>query len=185
MTKVWVVETGEYSAYQVRAIFAEENEEMAREYAKGVGSEPREWVLDTWTPDQGRWEFDLNLEGDVVREKFEALIEGKEDPEGESRREYSTRFRKDVITIAVRHGERARALKVASERFTKIRSFLDEADERVARANYLKIDGYHFNDAWQAAEILAGLEPVPNPPECGADRNMLLILGIEPIKEKP
>jgi hypothetical protein len=174
VNKVWVVETGEYSDYQVRAIFAEENQQMATDFARGFGVEPTEWTLDTWTQEQGEWRFDFDFAGNIVGEEFTPNMDPVPDEPGPVQ---ANAWNAPEISIRVYRGEREHALKIAADRFLRIRAFLDEAIERCSRAKFRKI--YKYGTALRVALILAGLGAVPDPPRCGHDADVLEALGVK------
>ena len=176
---VWLVEQGTYSDYSVEAIFS--TEKQAREFCSHLpDSEPREWVLNTWADHQISFTFWFDLMGNIVQTEEEAFVK---DLPAESNI-HSDRQERERIRIHVNRGPRDLAIKIASEHYTKIRAFLDEAQKRVDRAKYNKIsDDYCCNDALEAAKILAGINQAPNPPECGHDKNILTILSISEKSE--
>ena len=182
---VWVVDEGEYSDYRILAIFA--TKPQAEEFVSHRGpSSPygyspgmQEWELNTWTEDKATFKFTFDLNGNITKVSEVAYVDDAPTPAL-----YSQRHTKDEVLVVVNYGPRDRATKVASEHYTRIRAFLDEAQKMGDRAHYDKIsEGYCFGNALRVARILAGIEQAPNPPQCDSDRNILTILGIPEVAQ--
>ena len=158
---VYVVTQGEYSDYRIVGIFGEQNKQMAENFvAHGGGDECEPWELDTWIPDQGSWDFAFDCANGIVLSSRQSanLVQ----PSGDATAH--TWFWGDPITITVRHGNRDAALKIATERYAKIRANLDQAVELLKNSRYAKDEekGYPQGTALQIAEILAGLRSPPD-----------------------
>jgi hypothetical protein len=176
MKSVWIVEEGEYSDYQVLAIFPTEcAAKQFAEHRKKSGY--REWALNTWTEDRTLFRFQFNRAGEVVAESEEAYIE-------EPQKEWPTvhvhgfHHNKNIGVSVRRNGPRERALKIASERYARLRAFLDEAEARVLRSG-IKTgygEGQHVVDV---AEILAGTQKLPRPPYCKHEEDVLKMIGLQ------
>jgi hypothetical protein len=180
VSSVWLVEKGDYSDYHIIAIFSTQSQ--ADEFVSHhKEASVREWELNTWTEEKTTFEFVFDLSGNLVKEEEHAYIKD-EDHDGNPRdldvRAHSQSDRTgtlDNVKIYVNRGPRELALKIASERYTKIRAYLDEAQERTVLAadvdglaEYRKVCGAH-NLSVSVAEVLAGIVPVPDPPKCGYD----------------
>ena len=172
MKSVWFVEEGEYSDYRVKAVFETEAQALEFSSHRPEDSSIRKVELAAWTTEQSNFTFTFDLGGNITK-----VIE-LADLEQPSDIVCSHRFAEDAIQITVQRGPLDLAKKIASERYVKIRAFLAEADERMERADYQKNGNYRFNDALRVAEVLAGLTPMPDPPRCEKDREILLILGV-------
>jgi hypothetical protein len=176
MRSVWLVEEGEYSDYKVLAIFS--TEDAAKQFTEHrKESSYREWELDTWTEDRTEFIFQFNLAGELVSESEEAYIK---DPHEDSNSVYAwgTHESKDVRIRVARNGPRARALKIASERYVRLRAYLDEAEERVSRSG-IKTGYGEEQLVVDVAEILAGTQQLPTPPLSGHQEDIMKVLGIQ------
>lgn len=172
-----MVEEGCYSDYGVVAIFSTKAEaDKFVEHRPGASA--REWELDTWREEQAKFCITFDMGGSITGIIEEASTD---EPSGNVR---ENRFQQDQITLIVHRGPRDLAVKIASERYYKIRAFLDQSDAMMERANYPKNGNYRFNDALQVASILAGLDQAPDPPRCNHDRNIRVILGLPDIPER-
>jgi len=127
--KVFVVTQGEYSDYCIRAAFS--TQEGAQRFIDAGGGESIEnYECDEWTPDHGEWAFDFDLEsGECTLEFYRANTSV---PTADAYA--NTTHPGDPIRITVKHGNRERAIKVARERYTKIRAQWDEAVALVSAA---------------------------------------------------
>lgn len=180
MKSVWIVEEGEYSNYEVLAIFA--TEDKAKHFTgHRKGSSYREWELDTWTEDRAEFEFRFNRAGWVTDESERAYIE---DNDGECASVYAhgCRDSKDILVLVQRNGPRERALKIASEHYTRLRAYLDEAEARVAQSG-IKTGYGEEQHIVDIAEILAGTQKLPTVPCCGHDQTVLKMMGFSGVKK--
>jgi len=176
MKSVWIVEEGEYSDYQVLAIFA--TEKAAKQFTEHrQGATCREWELDTWTEDRTEFNFTFNRAGEVVSETEEAYIEDHQ-KEWASVYVHGCRDSKDIAVLVRRKGPRERALKIASERYTRLRAYLDEAEARVVRSG-IKTGYGEEQHSVDIAEILAGTQKLPSPPRCGHEEDVLKMMGVQ------
>lgn len=165
---VYMVTEGEYAAYRIVAIFSERT--IAEKFvAERGGDKFEEWILnDTdWQSGQGLYDFAFNLAGDIVKETLQARLS----PTAEERhygchwdRPNVPTARADeddqLVRIEVQCENRERAVKIAAERYARIRTYL------AFNTPYPKIcDRHTRNDAIQIAEILAGLREPPIGPE--------------------
>jgi hypothetical protein len=174
MEKVWIVEEGEYSDYQVLAIFA--TELAAAEFVDHRKTASyRAWPLNTWLPEQARYSFWFDLSGNIVAEQETAYTESVDEAPV-----WEYRQGPDQIHIAVCKGPHERAVKVASERYARIRAHLDKADEMARKSTLSKepsyMKGHYLSQATEVARVLAGLAEPPTPPLSKSDEWVLQIL---------
>lgn len=180
---VWLVESGEYSAYKVAAIFA--SEQQAVEFSSHLpDSTVREHVLDSWTPEQATFEIELDLDGNIIEVKESAHTDAPDAPSRLFGEVYSGRRGKDKIRVYVKKGPRERAIKIAADRVMRIKTVLDDADERMLRTGITFGDGPDWGDAHDAALVLCGIN---TPPKLPAENlhcfHILQILGV--IEKSP
>lgn len=172
MDTVWVVESGEYSDYQIDAIFS--TKEKAEEFSSHKSrSRVVEWELDKWTPEQASFSVVFDLSGNITGiDETPVLDEPSDAVDADG-------FHDGSIHVRVHRGPREKAIKIASEYYYRLRAFLDEAQERTSKAHLPQecLDG---SRTIRVAKVLAGINPVPNPPKCGFDEDVLEILGIKP-----
>lgn len=156
---VYVVESGEYSDYHIDAIF--ESEQMAKDFvAAGGGDDYTPWELNTWKPEQGKWEFHFSPEtGSIVSENRKSSLKN---PTYEISA-YSWQ-QTDPIVIEVKTGDRDRAVKIASERYAQIMAQFDNAKTLLDKSRNWYKPGERINERGlivEIAQILAGVEPLP------------------------
>jgi hypothetical protein len=178
---IYIVTEGEYSDYHICAVFRT-REEAEVFLIAGGGDHIEEYVFDKWSPQQGKCVFEFDLSGNLVKETLEADLTK---PEFEK---YDTQIRCDhnpltgqfdmpTIRITIYSRDRERAIKIASERYTRIRAVFDEAMQRcgVQRLVYLESD---LDVLSTVANILAGFEVPYIPPRCEHDRLVNKAMGI-------
>lgn len=153
---VYVVESGEYSDYHIAAIFADE--EMAKQFVDaGGGDSYKPWELNTWRPEQGEWTFEFDpATGTIVKESRESNLD---EPTSEASA-YAWKWHQP-IKVTVKVGDRDKAIKIASERYTRIMAYMDQAKHLILKANSTWYRPYPEGLAVEIAEILAGLEKLP------------------------
>lgn len=171
MTSVWTVEEGEYSGYCVLAIFG--TEEQAKTFCEHrEQASYREWTLDTWTTEQATFRFEFDMSGNIIAEHETAKTDSPSDAIAQGR------HGRDEIVIEVHRGPRERAVKVASERYARLRAFLDEATERTDKALPEVDEHLRTMTSLLVAQVLAGILPAPDPPLCGFDEYVLKVLRL-------
>lgn len=152
--KVWVVESGEYSDYGIDAIFS--TRELAEAFVAAEGGESVvEWDLDQWESNKGTWTFEFDLAtGNIIEASGKAGLAPASDQAQEA-----TWGKGSPIRIWVDTYDRERAIKIASERFFKIKSFWDDAERMASAADYSP--SYSQGFVLAIAKVLAGLEAMP------------------------
>jgi hypothetical protein len=186
VTSVWLVESGEYSDYRVDAIFT--TEEQANEFvANGGGKSVIEYPLDTWGPEKAEYDFVFDLEGNVIKEQVRAYVECPCDADAvyhATHREHDGRkYVSDFggIKIMVYRGPRDKALKIASERYTRLRAEFDAAlalTERYKCADWQKYPDWRYQTAVHVAAIMAGVAPMPKRPASTFEERSLAVMGL-------
>lgn len=183
MSDVYVVTQGQYSDYGIMAVFRAKQEAEAFVAAHG-GDKIEEYDFAVWEPEMGKWSFEFNLsDGMVGRETLEASLK-----EPTSQIVANTWRWKDPLVITVAHGDRERALKIASEYYTQIRAVWDAAEakartipERDPHKGIFQ-GGLTVTDpqglALDIAKILSGKQRLEDLPECGRTKIIRKALGV-------
>lgn len=173
---VYVVEEGEYSNYQVVAIFSEKG--AADEFsAHRPGSGVVEWTLDTWKTEQSEFLFVFGLDGQIKSVEEKAHIREHE----YDGRIFSQAWGDDIL-VRVCRGPEELAVKIASERYTKIRAFHDQADALcVGGLDCLK-GTLRPHLVVMVAEVLAGIRVLPDGPGSGFEEDAKRVLRQKGVK---
>ncbi len=177
MNKVYIVTSGEYSDYSIQGVFPEADKAKAEEYARLCNGNAEEWDLSgEWTKDQGKFQFGFGLDGSILYEKYEPHIESLTDLNVSQHCHHHEGVTGPLcIYVTINRGNRDLALKIASERYTRIRASMDDAMVLVDR---IKVDHEHFRPMLyvMVAEVLSGIAKAPDPPKCGFDHIILQAL---------
>ena len=154
--KVWIVTDGEYSGYAIKGVFS--TEARASEFkSAGGGDATEEHEMDSWQDDQGSWDFAFDrATNQIVSEEQNANLE----PASDRARAYTWRP-EDPIHVTVYTANRDRAVKIAAERFARIKAVWEDA---VKASKMAQSDcGYPSAFILDIAEVMAGIEPPPEP----------------------
>lgn len=155
---VYVVTQGEYSHYCIKGVFS--TKEKAQEFvSKNGGDTVEEYEMDQWKGIEGTYQVCFSLlTGEILSEKPHAIAALDEDAEEEA----MYPWRNDAIAVRVCTLDRERAVKVAREKFTRLRVFWDKA--RVRAASVLKPNEYETHMrllVFRVASVLAGFDQIP------------------------
>lgn len=176
MNCVYVVEEGDYSDYQVVAIFSEKS--VADEFsAHRPGSGVREWELDTWKNEQSEFLFVFGLDGAIKSVKENAYTGEHKHADGV----YSQAWDSDIL-VRVNRGPKELAVKIASERYTRIRAFYDQAEALCVGNLQCEKGTLRPRLVVLVAEVLAGLEVLPETEGCGFEEDAKQVLARRGVK---
>jgi hypothetical protein len=216
MDRVYIVTEGSYSDYHIVAVFS--TEEQAKAFcAESKGAEFAEYPVDDarWNPGLGEYEFAFDLDGNIKAEEHKAQLlndSGQRLELEQSDNGYLTLEKRHVyngsdeprVYITAFSASREKAVKIASEKYTRVRAHLDEAMEVTKRTPVDKLperwwssgsrttgmeaeydrEEHNFNIPYLVAKVLAGVEHLGSDPkkDCWYDSAVRCILQNAGVK---
>lgn len=189
--KVWLVERGDYSDYNVEAIFS--TEEAAKELSAHMeGSTVREYVLDHWVPAKATFQFTFDLDGNIQKVEENPWVKDDFAPPQGYKADF-TRFwmsSEGISHVYVPRGPVELAQKIACDYFMRCRVFIEQAKDLLDRSGIVSNhkaqypgmgDYYPWSVVSDIAQVLAGTVAAPTLPGSTHEGWVAQALGIRDI----